>query len=203
MLRRAVLRIAPVSARALSAVSSLLEARSLRRGEHFLRAGERAREVAIVVSGLLREYFGLAEGTERTKAFVTSGAFSGSLADLISQEPSRAWIVAEQPSRVLTLPYAQLVALTRAHPSWARFATGATQALLLAKAEREYELLGLDAAARYEAFQRRYPGLEAELAARHVASYLGITSVHLSRLRRLRTEQARARARARAPRRSG
>ena len=58
--------------------------------------------------------------------------------------------------------------------------------MLLDKAEREYELLGLDAAARYALFAERFPGLEARVAARHVASYLGITGVHLSRLRRRR-----------------
>jgi CRP-like cAMP-binding protein len=63
--------------------------------------------------------------------------------------------------------------------------------MFCAKAEREYELLGMDAEERYATFARRYPGLEARVAARHVASYLGITPVHLSRLRRLRRARTR------------
>jgi CRP-like cAMP-binding protein len=190
-------KVCPFNERALAAAAPKLSARSLLKGEAFLRAADRAHEVAVVVSGLLREHFLLPDGTERTKAFIEPGAFSGSLADLISGRPSRAWIVAEQPSRLLTLPAKEVVTLARSHASWARFRIRATEALLLLKAEREYELLGLDAAARYAAFQRRYPGLEAMVAARHVASYLGITPVHLSRLRRLRTLEARAQARAR------
>jgi hypothetical protein len=55
--------------------------------------------------------------------------------------------------------------------------------LFLRKSEREFELLGLDAKARYDVFLRKFPGLSARVPDRHVASYLGITPVHLSRLR--------------------
>jgi CRP-like cAMP-binding protein len=160
--------------------------RTLTRGEHLLRAGERATEVAVVVTGLLREHFVLPDGVERTKAFIAPHAVSGSLADLLSSAPSRAFIVAEEPARLLVAPYADYRALASRLPAWERAGRCAVERLLLAKAEREYELLGLDAAQRYAAFTARYPDLEARVAARHVASYLGITPVHLSRLRRRR-----------------
>ena len=49
---------------------------------------------------------------------------------------------------------------------------------------REYELLALDAEARYLRFRARYAALEAAIPLRQVASYIGITPEHLSRLRR-------------------
>jgi CRP-like cAMP-binding protein len=48
----------------------------------------------------------------------------------------------------------------------------------------------LDAEQRYAAFLARYPHLETTVAASHIASYLAITPVHLSRLR---ARRARAR----------
>lgn len=51
------------------------------------------------------------------------------------------------------------------------------------KAEREYEFLCLSAEERYAAFSARHRGLEARVSGRHIASFLGITPVHLSRLR--------------------
>jgi CRP-like cAMP-binding protein len=143
----------------------------------------------MVVRGFLREYFVMSDGTERTKAFVRAGESTGSLADLLSKRPSRAFIVAEEPSRVFVADYAQLRALAEIKPRWALWTLRMVEGMFLWKAEREYELLGLDAKARYEAFAARYPGLESRIAARHVASYLGITPVHLSRLRRRRREQ--------------
>jgi CRP-like cAMP-binding protein len=185
-----VRRLGPLEDSSLHAVFSLMRVRELRRGEYFLRAGERASEVTLVARGLLREHFVLPDGSERTKAFVAEGELSGSWADLLADGPSRAFIVADEGVRLLCAPFAAWRDVAARDPAWARYEHAALQALFLRKAEREYELLGLDAAARYAAFAVRYPALEARVAARHVASYLGITPVHLSRLRRRGRERA-------------
>ncbi|MFO0696272.1 MAG: Crp/Fnr family transcriptional regulator [Polyangiales bacterium] len=193
-------RLAPMDEASLRAGFALLRPRELGKGELFLRAGVVATEVAVVVRGLLREYFALSDGTERTKAFVVEAELSGSLADLLSGVPSRAFIVAEEPTRVLVGSHAAFRELASRSPAWAELGRRSLEALLLRKAEREYELLGLDAEERYASFATRFPGLEARVAAKHVASYLGITPVHLSRLRRRRRESAKARGRGTPPR---
>ena len=58
-----------------------------------------------------------------------------------------------------------------------------TRQLYIAKSEREYELLGLDAEARYLRFRERFGEHVASLVQRHVASYLGVTPEYLSRVR--------------------
>lgn len=182
--------IAPLSERELARGLALASLRVLAKGAHLLRAGVRATELAVVVEGLLREYFLLRDGSERTKAFICEGRVSGSLADLLSPSPSRAFIVADEPTRLLVMPYAAMQSLARESPAWERLGRAGLEQLLLQKAAREWELLGLDAGERYAAFRTRYPGLEARVLGRHVASYLGITAVHLSRLRRRRARKA-------------
>jgi CRP-like cAMP-binding protein len=182
----AIRALSPLEDGELAAGFALMRPRELTRGEYLLRAGEQASEVAIVVRGLVREHFVMPDGTERTKAFVLSGQPTGSLADLLSGAPSRAYIVAEEPTRLLCTTFAQSLALAERSPGWRNYGVQLMQRILLVKAEREHELLGMDANARYELFALRYPGLEARVAARHIASYLGITPVHLSRLRRRR-----------------
>ena len=56
-------------------------------------------------------------------------------------------------------------------------------ALYMVKVERECELLALDAAQRYRATLDRWPRLEVIHSQKDMASYIGITPVHLSRLR--------------------
>ncbi|MFO0681091.1 MAG: Crp/Fnr family transcriptional regulator [Sandaracinus sp.] len=180
---RAMRALAPLTPAELAEGLALVRVRELARGERLLRAHEQATDVAVVVKGLLREHFVLEDGTERTKAFVLSGEASGSLADLLSGAPSRAFIVAEEPTRLLVAPYAALRALGARSPAWAAVGRASVEQLLLRKAEREWELLALDAEQRYARFRERHPGLEARTLARHVASYLGITPAHLSRLR--------------------
>jgi CRP-like cAMP-binding protein len=152
--------------------------------EHFLRAGETAVDVALVLSGLFREHFTTSAGVEKTKAFVCEGQVTGSIADLLAGGPSRAFIVAEEPARALVFSFASFEALAARSAGWEAVRRAVLERVLATKATREWELLGLDARERYAAFAQLYPGLEARVAARHVASYLGITPEHLSRLRR-------------------
>lgn len=168
----------------------------LRRGDVFLRAGDPAVDVGLVRDGLVREKFVLEDGDERTRAFGIAGDFAGSLSDLLRGGPSRTEVEACADTRVLLMPWAVITAAVAASPAWRRLLARITERLYLAKAEREYELLALDAVERYRRFRGRFPRLEAVVAQKHVASYLGITPEHLSRVRaqlglqRRKTERA-------------
>lgn len=188
---RAVGRVGLTDPASVAAGLQLLRVRSLRRGEYLLTAGEPAVFAGVLISGLLREHFVTKKGVERTKSFITQLQFTGSLADLLSGKPSRAFIVAEEPSRLVLAPYAALRALEATRPDWAAMARRSAEHLVQYKAEREYQFLCLDASERYAAFLERHPDLEVRVAARHIASYLGITPVHLSRLRARRAHRAR------------
>lgn len=152
-------------------------------GLPLLRAGERAHEAALVIDGGLREYYVLADGTERSKSFNLPGDFAGSLSDLLSGAASRTWVVAERPTTLLVTPWSAYAALVAVRPAWTRFAQAMAEQLYLAKAQREYELLALDAAQRYRATLARWPQIESLFTQKDIASYIGITPVHLSRLR--------------------
>ena len=186
----AVARLGVTDPSSLSEVTGLLHVRELETGEHLLQAGEQASLVGVLASGLLREYFVNAKGVERTKSFVCPHQFTGSLADLLSSRPSRASIAAETPARVVLLGYAQLRALYATSRTWSTAAQHSAEHLVVYKAEREYQFLCLDAEQRYEAFLQQHPDLESRVAGRHIASYLGITPVHLSRLRARRVRRA-------------
>lgn len=187
--RGALARLGLTEARHYEDVRGYLNARTLRRGEYLLRAGEHATQMGLLVRGLLREFFVSSKGVERTKSFVVPSQLTGSLADLLSGEPSRASIVAEEPARLVLAPYTAVRALEQSSPAWAAAGRRSLEHLLLYKAEREYQFLCLDAEARFAAFTARHPRLEARVAGRHLASYLGITPVHLSRLRARRVRR--------------
>jgi len=187
--------ISPLEEADLEPLFGAFEVRALRVGGGLLHAGAQASHVYVVLDGVLREHYALANGSERTKGFAVEGELIGSLSDLVAARPSRASIAAVTRARVAGLPYARLAPLAQENPRWARFATAMFLRLYLAKSEREWELLALDAAARHERFRARFPGLEARIPQREVASYLGITPVHLSRLRSRALAGRRARAR--------
>jgi CRP-like cAMP-binding protein len=184
--RDALRRAWPLADADFAALEPQLRARELARGARLLAAGDRATHAGIVLAGVLREYFPLADGREVTRNFAGPGDGVGSLSDLLSTEPARTSVAAETDARVVVLPWASLRAAADHSRSLERFLAVTTERLYLAKAAREFELLALDADARYSRFRERFAAIEGEIALRHVASYVGVTPEHLSRLRRLR-----------------
>jgi len=168
----------------LAPVEAHARVRVLARGDALLRPGDAPTECGILVEGLVREHFPLADGREVTRGFAGPGNYVGSLSDLLRRAPARTEVVAEAPSRIVVTPWAVIQDAAAGHAGWARLLHQIVERLYLAKAEREYELLALDAEGRYRRFLDRYAGLEPQIAQRHVASYVGITPEHLSRLRR-------------------
>ncbi len=175
--------LSPLSDEDRADAAGLCQRLCLDKGQALLRAGEQAQLVGFVVSGGLREHYVLADGGERTKGFSLPGWFAGSLSDLISDEASKVWIEAAVPSVLLTLPWAQVRHWQETRPAWTRFGWRVAERLYMMKVEREYELLAMDAAARLDATLARWPTLEQVFSQRDIASYVGVTPVHLSRLR--------------------
>jgi len=177
-------RVVPFDDSAAAPILDAARTRRLTRGELFLNAGDRATTAGTVVIGVMREYYPLADGREVTRNFAGPGDGIGSLSDLISGEASMSAITAETDARIVTVPWHVLRGEADRNPAVATFLVRTTERLYLLKARREYELLALDAEARYLAFRARFAKLEDQIHLKQVASYVGITPEHLSRLRR-------------------
>jgi CRP-like cAMP-binding protein len=187
--------LAPVSEEATSAFLALTHVKTFGPGEWLLRGGEKAVWCYLIEEGLARELYIDPDGTEHTRTFVSEGHMTGSLLDLLSGGPSVTWIEALEPTTARVWSWAELDRLTVPFPELQLLLRRGAERLYVRKARREYEMLALSAAERYERWLAEHPGLDARVQRRHVASYLGITPEHLSRLRRTPSRSARARAR--------
>jgi len=181
--------LAPATLRAL-------EGRAVERrfsaGELLLTAGARAEWFHVVGEGLVREYYVTAAGEEHTRVFVAEGGVTGSLLDLTSGLPSITWIQALEPTRTTALRFADLDALAATHPDLASLARRHAEQLAVRKTMREYEMLALSATERLARWRAEHPDLDGRVTRRLLASYLGITPVHLSRITARRRDGATA-----------
>lgn len=190
----------PLSDRAARSLAPLVTPRSFEPGAWLLQAGQRAKWVYFVAQGLVRELYIDEAGREQTRRFLTRLQVTGSLLDLLSKTPAVTWIQALEPTETLAWPYQEMVALADEHPELERIIRRFTEALYLEKARREHQLLALGAAARYSMWRAQDGALEPRIRQRDLASYLGITPEHLSRLRRrLRNAESSGRPRGRRP----
>ena len=174
------------------ALGGLLRARRLDKGDFLSKEGEKPSDFAIVRSGMLRFYYVDVDGAEATKAFRGPGELAAPYAELLMGIPSRTYIQAMEDSEVLVADFARLHGLFARHQSWQEVARLIAEHFYVIKERREFELLQLSAEERYERFTRDFPGLIGRVSQYHVASYLGITPVALSRIvsrRRRRVER--------------
>jgi CRP-like cAMP-binding protein len=182
-LRQAVAALHPVADDDWALLAPLVTAATFARGSALLRPGDPARNVFFVLDGLLREFFVDDQGRTSTRRFGRAGDFSGSLADLLSGRPALSAIEAVEDTEVLQVPWARFEDLAQQRPAFERAVRRMTEALYLQKTIREHEMIAQRADERYRRFREANPDLEARVPQHHVASYLGITPVHLSRLR--------------------
>lgn len=167
----------------LAKLGALFRTAALRRGAHLIRAGEMPGQLAFVEAGLLRLYYLDAEGREFTKSFCAEGEVVAAYSALLLSQPSRLSIEALEDTRLLVADYQDYEALSAGHPCWAAVNQRRAEALFIKKEQREAALLLDDAETRYRQFLADHPGLEARVRQHHIASYLGITPVALSRIR--------------------
>lgn len=176
-------RIAPLREEDRASLLAQAVPRRLRRGELLLRAGQPCTRLGVVEQGVLREYVDLPSGIERTKSFAVEGGLTGSLPDAIRGGPAVCSIVAELDAVVSLVPADAFFRWLDRNEATQRWATALYRHYYLAKADRELELASMDAWGRYQRFRERFPGLEARISQRVVASYVGVTPEHLSRMR--------------------
>ncbi len=150
----------------------------------FLREGDAPDRVAYVGRGLFRVFFITAGGEERTMAFRGVGRLLSGYTSSVERSPAAYSIQAVEDGVLYWLPLAAVDELMKRHRCWAELATRYAQLLFIEKERREREFLSLDAEARYAAFLTQYPGLEERIPQYLVASFLGISPVTLSRIRR-------------------
>ncbi len=163
---------------------SLLTPRSFDRESYLHRAGEVATEVYFLCTGLARFYYLTPDGRELNKSFSREGQFAGGIQYTDRPGPSRFFIQALEPVEALAISLAGLGRLYLESLAWANLGRLYMEDLAVRKSDREAAFLLDSAEVRYRAFLEREPELSARLPLYHVASYLGITDVALSRIRR-------------------
>lgn len=172
---------------ALMQAWSGLHQRRFEAGQLIAQPGDEAHAIWRVETGLIRTYYLSQEGVERNRSFHLEGQWLGAASPLRSTIIPYA-IEALEATVLTELPYSVIQTWSEHKDIHGRLIDAL--ATHLAKREvREEGLLLKDASQRYLEFIAREPVLADRVPLHHVASYLGITNVALSRIRRRLREQ--------------
>ncbi len=177
-------KMVPISEEDWLHMRANLVTETYRKNEQLLEAGQMAGRFWFIAKGLVRNFYITRDGREFNKSFIPAPGFCGAMGELVHGSPSRFAIQALEDSVVLSIPIKWYRQVCDTNVTFDRLARVQAQYLALKKEDREAELLLDDATTRYLQFQRDYPDFEQRIPAYHIASYLGITEVALSRLKR-------------------
>lgn len=185
--RQAVMHIAaglaPLDAAAFEPVLRDMALRRLQPGEALLRAGEPGAREYFVLEGVLRTWVSDAQGRSVTLAFHEGPGILMPAISRVADERSRVHCEALTATCVAGFEARTLVECMTRSPAVQRWGDAVLRAELMRRVEREWALAALPAAQRLQQFLQQHPGLQGRVAQHHIASYLGITAVSLSRLR--------------------
>ena len=180
----AAARWVDLSPRQQAALAALFETRAVAARSPLALPGSTAHEILFVAGGLVRFYYPSDDGRESNKAFVSEGEFAGAIASAQLGAPLLYGIEALEESTVLAAPYGAFAALMDADSAFERLGRKLAELILARKERRMRAFLLQSATERYLDLERQRPDLLQRVPQYHLASYLGVTDVHLSRLRR-------------------
>lgn len=161
----------------------------IKKGDMLQYIGSISTELYFLMTGLLRGFLLDAKGREVTDCFVYAhGTPVVSSIDL--GEPSLIYIEALEDSELISIPFSVVLSLIRSNLELVTLYNRLLSNSLKMHWENKTALVQHTAAERYQWFLENYPGLIERVNHRYIASFLGMTPVSLSRIRRIAREGA-------------
>lgn len=167
----------------VAALLQLCSTRELAAEEVYLRAGRSDMRGALVLGGLLRNFHTLPDGTERTVLFVPEGGVIAAHATVFYGMPATETTVAVEETAILEIDMRGLRKVIKENPRLMRTYTQMLERMLTLAIARIDSFVLKRPEDRYITFCHEFPALATRVPQKHIASYLGITPVSLSRLR--------------------
>lgn len=172
------------TAQVIDDMAPLFRRHAVAKGAGLLVQGQVWRDALLVERGLLRLYFVRHDGREFNKNFFGDGALFCPLTPAMWADASLFAIAAIDGGFVWRADSAAMRSHLEAHGLWHVARGRMLDRLITHKLQREHDLLTLDGRRRYQAFCEREPVLAERVPLNQLASYLGLTDVSLSRIRR-------------------
>lgn len=165
------------------ALEEKLTVQQIKKGGFLVRQGEVCRQVSYINKGLVRTYY-TADGKDVSTGFMCEGEYTSQYDSFLLQQPSAGNIDALEDAEIINLSYADMQGLYRSHPAFEVFGRKIAEMLFIMVSLQTTRLLTLTPEERYNSVVRQQPFIVQRVPQYMIASFIGITPEHLSRLRR-------------------
>lgn len=163
---------------------SFLKVKKLLRNQFLVEQGEICNHESYVCNGFLRSFQVDEKGNDHTLHFAFEDWWITDSTSFVQQIPSTRNIVAQEASILLQLDKESIEQIYKDIPKFERFWRILDQNAAIAQNQRILNAISMSGAELYQALILKYPTLEQRLPQKHIASYLGISPVFLSQIRK-------------------
>lgn len=157
-------------------------------GYLIVAAGDEENKLYVLVNGLIRKYYLDYQGNDITHQFLETGQVF-STQHVVFSGRVMCNFEAVEPCRLVCFDYAQVQKLMLEAFSLSQVYIGILEETLRVKLVRETALLTESATERYVKMKAEIPDIDQRVNHAHIASYIGVTPVSLSRIRRTLREE--------------
>lgn len=167
----------------LEACFEICEVKELKKGDWIARRDQGFDYEVLVLQGVIRTFYLTYEGEEFNTCFFPDRSILSPWLTRTHQGNSLVDLQALEESEVAFMHQKTFEDLRYARPALREFGYRVVESDLLRRSRREVLMATKSAKDRYLAFRETFPGLENRISQFHIASYLGITPISLSRIR--------------------
>ena len=175
-----------LSVEALQFLSEHFHPRHYQNRELLVEAGSVANYFYLVEEGVQAIYMITDKGEKAIAGFSYQGEQSGVFDSFITQRPSKLFLEALTPSKLLAINKKDFDLLFAQFPEFYQWEAKFLEQILFGRLTRESELLTMTAKERFDAFTKRCPPELLNIPQKYLASYLNMKPETFSRLRGLR-----------------
>jgi len=153
------------------------------KGDLFIESGAICESIGFIETGGFQFYY-FKDGEEITTYVSGENNFAVSLSSFLKQSPSALTVRALADSEVQIISKTDFDLLKREIPRFLEFYIGLLEYQITCIEDSRFNLITLSAEERYQKLLNEEPNLLQQLSVQHLASILGITPRHLSRIRK-------------------
>lgn len=164
-------------------VTSSFQHRKVRKNQLLVEPPYPANTEHFIISGCLRIYYLDSDGVEHNIAFGVEGWWLTDLQSFFTGNASKYHVEALEDSEVFIITKERWEDLLIQIPSLNIYFRKLYQNSIIAQNDRLLNMISTKADERYLRFIKKYPTLENRLPQYHIASYLGVTPVFLSKIK--------------------
>lgn len=158
--------------------------RRIKKGEILVEEGTICQEAGLILSGFFRSFYMNQDAEEITYCFTFRGEFATAYASFISGTPSNETIQAMSDGELFILTKAQINQFEQQSQNWLKLTKTLAELEYMRMEKRLLSLLNNNARERYLDLLKQYPEYLQLIPLHQLASYLGVTQRHLSRIRK-------------------